>query len=64
MALIIDGKTGGHILKSLSKTLKRFLTLPNDTIKINVIGKYVDHGAGYELDIPVNFKFLGPAKAI
>ena len=24
----------------------------------------MNHGAGYELEIPVNFKFLGPAKAI
>ena len=24
----------------------------------------VNHGAGYGLEIPVNFKFLGPAKAI
>ena len=29
VAVIIDGKTGGHISKNLSKTLKRFLTLPN-----------------------------------
>ena len=24
----------------------------------------MNHGAGYGLEIPVNFKFLGPAKAI
>ena len=27
VAVIIDGKTGGHILKNLSKTFKRFLTV-------------------------------------
>ena len=42
----------------------RFLTLLNSTIKCIVIGKRVNHGAGYRLEIPVNFKFLGPAKAI
>ena len=64
VVVIIDGKTGGHIPKNLSKTFKRFLTLPNCTIKCTVIGKRVNHGAGYALEIPVNFKFLGPAKAI
>ena len=29
-----------------------------------VIGKHVNHGAGYGLEIPVNFKFFGSAKAI
>ena len=57
-------KTGGHIPENLSKTFKRFITLPNCTIKCTVIGKRVSHGAGYRLEVPVNFKFLGPAKAI
>ena len=64
VAVIIDGKTGRHIPKNLSKTFKRFLTLPNCTIKCIVIGKGVNHGAGYRLEIPVKFKFRGPAKAI
>ena len=64
VAVIIDVKIGEHIPKNLSKTFKRFLTLPNCTINCTVIGKGVNHGAGYGLEIPVNFKFLGPAKAI
>ena len=64
VAVIIDGKTGGHIPKNVSKTFKRTPTLPNSTRKCTVIGKRVNHGAGYGLEIPVNFKFLGPAKAI
>ena len=64
MAVIIDGKTGGDIPKNFSKTFKRFLTLPNCTIKCTVIGKRVNHAAGYGLEIPVNSKFLGLAKAI
>ena len=55
MAVTIDGKTGGHIPKNLSKTFKRFLTLPNCTIKCTVIRKNVNHGTGYGLEIPVNF---------
>ena len=64
VVVIIDGKTGGHIPKNLSKTFKRFLTLPNCTIKCTVIEKCVNRGAGYGLEIPVKFKFLGQAKAI
>ena len=64
VVVINDRKTGGHIPKNLSKTFKRFITLPNCTIKCTVIGKRVSHGAGYRLEVPVNFKFLGPAKAI
>ena len=50
MAVIIDVKTGGYIPKNLSKTFKRFLTLPNCTIKCTVIGKHVNHLAGYRLE--------------
>ena len=64
VAVIIDGKTDGHIPKKLSKTFNHLLTLPNCTIKYTVIGKRVNHGVSYKLKIPVNFKFLGPAKAI
>ena len=64
MRVVIDRKTAGHIPKDLSKTFKHFLTLRNSTIKCTVIGKRVNHGACYALEIPVNFKFLGPAKAI
>ena len=62
--VIIDGKTGGHIPENLSKTFKRFLTLPNCTTKCTVIRKRMNHSAAYGLEISVNFKFLGPAKAI
>ena len=63
VAMIIDRKTGWHIPKNLSKTFKR-LTLPNCTMTCTVIGKHVNHGSGYGLEIPVNFKFFGSAKAI
>ena len=64
VVVIIDRKTSGDVPKNLSKTFKRFLTLLNCTIKCTVIGKCVNHGTGYRLEIPVNFKFHGPAKAI
>ena len=42
----------------------RFLTLLNSTIKCTVIGKRVNHGAGYRLEIPVNFKFQWAENAV
>ena len=51
VAVIIDGKTGDHSPKNLSKTFKCFLTLPNCTIKCTTIGKRVNQGAGYGLEI-------------
>ena len=38
--------------------------LPNCAIKCTVIVKRLNHDVGYGLEISVNFKFLGPAKAI
>ena len=62
MAVTIDGKTGGHIPKNLSNTFKRFLTLPNCATKCTVIGKRVNHSAGYGLEILVNLNFLDQPK--
>ena len=36
VAVMIDGITGGHIPKNLSKTFKHFLTLANCTIKYTI----------------------------
>ena len=63
VAVIIYGKTGGHIPKNLWKTFKRFLTLPNCTIKCSVIGKCVNHGASYGLNITADFKFLSQSNS-
>ena len=64
VTVTIDGKAGENIPKNLSKTFERFLTLRNCTIKCTVIGKRVNHGAGFGLEIPINFKFLGAAEVI
>ena len=64
VTVTIDGKAGENIPKNLSKTFERFLTLRNRTIKCTVIGKRVNHGAGFGLEIPINFKFLGAAEVI
>ena len=40
----IDGTAGVNVPINLSKTFKRFLTVPNCTIKYTVIGKRVNNG--------------------
>ena len=41
-----------------------FLFLPHRTLDIFTIGKRVNHGGEYGLEIPVNFYFYGLEKAI
>ena len=41
-----------------------FLSLPRCALDIFATGKQVNHGGDYGLEIPVNFHFHGPEKAI
>ena len=54
----------GHVSKNLSKIFHQFLKIPNCTIGCKVTGKRVNHGAGYGLEIPVQYKFIGAEKAV
>ena len=47
----------------LSKIFHRFLKLPFCSISAVVIGKRVNRGAGDGLEIPVEYKFFGDARA-
>ena len=58
VALMIGGRTGGHVSKNLSKIFNLFLTLPNCAIKWKVTGKRINCGAGYVLEIPVQYNFF------
>ena len=41
-----------------------FLSLPNHTIRVLVTGKRINRGAGYDLQIPVEYMFNGNKKAL
>ena len=60
----IGGHTGGHVPKNLSKILNIFLTLPNCAIKCKVTGKHINQGAGYGLEIPVQYIIFGLERAV
>ena len=42
----------------------KFLSLPYHCIKVCVEGKSVNRGAGYGLEIPVEYTFVGNEKVI
>ena len=43
---------------------KKFLTLPNYSIRVCVKGKRIDRGVGYGLEIPAEYIFYGNEKVI
>ena len=51
----------GPVPKNMSKM---FLFLPHCAFDIFVTGKRINRGGGYGLEIPANFYFNGPEKAI
>ena len=45
-------------------TTTMFLSLPHITLDIFPIGKRVNHGGEYGLEIPANFHFYGPKRPL
>ena len=54
----------GHIPENFSRFSSMFLTIPNSRIEVQVIGKRVNRGGGYGLEIPVIYRFVGPHKLV
>ena len=54
----------GHIPRYISKASSMFLTLPQTSLQAEVDGKRVNRGGGNGLEIPVNYRFMGPSKAL
>ena len=51
-------------LKNICAFFWKFLSLPNTSMCARVMGKRVNHGAGYGLEILVCFVFLGYVKEV
>ena len=58
VALMIGGRTSGHVPKNLSEIFNLVLTLCSCTIKCKVTGKCINQGAGYSLEYPVQNNFF------
>ena len=54
----------GQVLFYYLLMFKKFLSLPNHSIKVCVKGKRINGGVGYELEIPSEYRFYGNEKAI
>ena len=52
----------GHVLLNISKTYSMFLKVPNTSIEVQVVGKRLNRGGGYGLEIPVIYRFYGQEK--
>ena len=60
----LEEKVVGHVHIHLSKIFHRFWKLPFCSISAVVIGKRVNRGVGDGLEIPVEYKFFGDARAV
>ena len=54
----------GHIPHSISKFSSMFLTIPSTAIEVEVLGKRLNRGGGYGLEIPVKYRYYGQEKLI
>ena len=63
VAIVLEEQIVGHVPKNLNKIFHEFMKIPNYTIGFKVTGKHVNHGAGYGLEIPVQYRFIGAEKA-
>ena len=64
VAVLSEGRVVGHVPKNLSKLFHQFLRIPNSTIGCKITGKRVNRGAGYGLEIPAEYSFIGAVKAV
>ena len=64
VAVLSEGRVFGHVPKNLSKLFHQFLRIPNSTIGCKITGKRVNRGAGYGLEIPAEYSFIGAVKAV
>ena len=54
----------GHVPENISKCCSMFLTIPNTAIEVQVVGKRVNRGGGYGLEIPVIYRFFGAERLV
>ena len=64
VAIVLEERIVGHVPKNLSKIFHQFTKILNCTIGCKVTGKRVNRRAGYGLEIPVQYRFIGAEKAV
>ena len=53
-----------NVPQNISKTWSIFLKVPNTSIEIQVVGKRLNRGGGYSLEIPVIYRFYGQEELV
>ena len=64
IAIIRGNNVVGHVPQNICGFFWRFLSLPQTSIRAEVLGPRVNWGAGHGLEIPVRFIFQGHAKGV
>ena len=64
VAIIAGNAIVGHVPENICGFFWRFLSLPNTSIRAEVLGTRVNRGAGHGLEIPVRYIFQGHQKAV
>ena len=64
VAIIVGNNIVGHVPENICGFFWRFLSLPQTTIRAEVVGPRVNRGAGHGLEIPVRYIFQGHGKAV
>ena len=54
----------GHVPQNISKTCPMILKVPNTSIEVQVVGKRLNRGGSYGLEIPVIYRFYGQEKLV
>ena len=61
---LVTKKVVGHVPFCWSRVATKFLQFPNHQIHVTVTRKRVNRGAGFGLEIPVNYIFYGNSRVI
>ena len=64
VAIKREGRTVGHVPENISGFVWRFLSLPNTSVRVEILGPRMNRGAGHGLEVPVVYRFLGHRKAV
>ena len=64
VAIVLEERIVGHAPKNLSKIFHQCRKIPNCTIGYKVTEKPVNRGAGYGLEIPAQWRFIGAKKVV
>ena len=64
VAIVLEERIIVYVPKNLSKIFHQFMKILICTIGCKVTGKRVNRGAGFSLQIPVQYIFVGAEKAV